>query len=352
MAYIAGLMIIDAPASALNNAGSEEGARTDNTIAVKKIDRNTPYVSAQAFRHWLRIAAAERLGWVAARVGRESKIAYTDADPVKNWDDDLFGYMRAPSKRADATQAQEMAPLETGREITRVSPLRVSTLVAVGPSVIVDDFGTMTRQNGDPVPHEHQFYRAHLQGLLSLDLTSAGTFYDMERTGFKNMDSNRRDVAAKAGCEEGIVRGQKAWRLPSAVRRERVATLLDALSSIGGGAKLALHYTDITPAIIMLAVIEHGNNPFYRTFVADSGKLQTQFHRSAFDELMEVHKSSFLSDIRIGWAQGFLDDQRKKMEEAVQNSPLRSRIKIGHPIDIIRGLAETVRSTDSSRWFD
>ena len=28
MAYIAGLMIIDAPASALNNAGSEEGART------------------------------------------------------------------------------------------------------------------------------------------------------------------------------------------------------------------------------------------------------------------------------------------------------------------------------------
>ncbi|HLH31050.1 MAG TPA: type I-B CRISPR-associated protein Cas7/Cst2/DevR [Terriglobia bacterium] len=352
MAYIAGLMIIDAPASALNNAGSEEGARTDNTIGVKKIDRQTPYVSAQAFRHWLRIAAAEQPGWVAARVGRESKIAYTDADPIKNWDDDLFGYMRAPSKRADVEQAKDMSPLEKDREITRVSPLRVSTLVAVGPSVIVDDFGTMTRQDGDPVPHEHQFYRAHLQGLLSLDLTSAGTFYDMERTGFKNMDSNRRDAAKAAGCEEGTIRGQKAWRLPSAVRRERVATLLDALATVGGGAKMALHYTDITPAVMMLAVVKHGNNPFYRTFVADSGKLQTQFHRPAFDELMAVHGESFLSDIHIGWAQGFLGEQRQKMSEAVEANPLRPRIKTGHPVEIIRQLAGAIRGGDSSRWFD
>ena len=210
----------------------------------------------------------------------------------------------------------------------------------------------MTRQDGDPVPHEHQFYRAHLQGLLSLDLTSAGTFYDMERTGFKNMDSNRRDNAKKAGCEEGSVRGQKVWRLPSGTRRERVATLLDALANIGGGAKLALHYTDITPAIVMLAVIQHGNNPFYRTFIAESGKLQTQFHRPAFDELMNVHKESFLSTIHIGWAQGFLEEQRKKMNEAVGASPLRDRISTGHPVEMIRQLAAAMRSGESTRWFD
>ena len=29
---------------------------------------------------------------------------------------------------------------------------------------------------GDPVPFEHEFYRAHLQGLFSLDLTCAGFF--------------------------------------------------------------------------------------------------------------------------------------------------------------------------------
>lgn len=55
MAFVTGLMLIDAPASALNNAGAEDGARTDNTIAVKRIRTKAgdyPYVSAQAVRYW------------------------------------------------------------------------------------------------------------------------------------------------------------------------------------------------------------------------------------------------------------------------------------------------------------
>jgi CRISPR-associated protein Cst2 len=51
MAFMTGMMLIEAPASALNNAGQEEGARTDNTIAVKRIRTRAgdyPYVSAQA----------------------------------------------------------------------------------------------------------------------------------------------------------------------------------------------------------------------------------------------------------------------------------------------------------------
>ena len=37
MAFATGLMLIDAPASALNNLGSIPGARTDNTVGVKMI---------------------------------------------------------------------------------------------------------------------------------------------------------------------------------------------------------------------------------------------------------------------------------------------------------------------------
>ena len=37
MAFATGLMLIDAPASALNNLGSIPGARTDNTTGVKMI---------------------------------------------------------------------------------------------------------------------------------------------------------------------------------------------------------------------------------------------------------------------------------------------------------------------------
>jgi CRISPR-associated protein Cst2 len=54
MAYITGMLLIDAPASALNNAGQERGAKTDNIVVVKKIRTPSgvyPYVSAQAVRY-------------------------------------------------------------------------------------------------------------------------------------------------------------------------------------------------------------------------------------------------------------------------------------------------------------
>src|SRR5829696_9010309 len=103
MPFVTGLLLIDAPASALNNAGAALGARTDNTVAVKSIRTRTgdqyPYVSAQAFRYWLRTTLEDHTesGWKAAPIFRESKVAYTDANPIRYWDDDLFGYMRAPS---------------------------------------------------------------------------------------------------------------------------------------------------------------------------------------------------------------------------------------------------------------
>jgi CRISPR-associated protein Cst2 len=353
MAYLAGLIVLDAPASALNNAGADVGARTDNVIAVKRIRTSAgtlPYVSAQAFRYWWRTTAAQESAWVAAPVFREAKIAYSDANPIENWDDDLFGYMRAPSKKADAASSEAATPLEKDREITRVSPVRVSTFLAVAPSPIVMDYGTMTRQNGDPVPYEHEFYRAHLRGLLSIDLTSAGTFYDSERVGIKNMDSHRRDAARKAGCAEVGVRGQKAWRLPIEQRRCRVATLLSALVALNGGAKQALHYTDLTPAIVALAVIRHANNPFYRMLGA-SRTHETTFHRAAFDEALAVYERDFLSDIYLGWAENFLDDERAACREAIEVSALKDRIHLAHPVAAIRAMATTVAAPASEEWF-
>ena len=87
--------------------------------------------------------------------------------------------MRAPSKRTSAKEKREADEsraneTETTDTVTRVSPLRVSTLDlnCTDTSMLPSDFGTMSRHEGDPVPHEHQFYRTTLKGLLSLDLHS------------------------------------------------------------------------------------------------------------------------------------------------------------------------------------
>jgi CRISPR-associated protein Cst2 len=209
MSFVTGLLLVDAPASALNNAGAVQGARTDNVIEVKQIRTREgvfPYVSAQASRYWLRetLKKAEDLGWKSAPIRREGKIAYTDADPIEWYDDDLFGYMRAQSKRAEA-QAQrdatqdELSPVST--EITRAAPFRVSTLVSVAPVNVTEDFGTMSRHEGNPVPHEHQFYRTTLKGLFSLDLHACGTFSYRDKTGFRNLDDFRIEKAKEQNLE-------------------------------------------------------------------------------------------------------------------------------------------------------
>jgi len=353
MAFVTGCLVLDAPASALNNAGADEGARTDNAIVVKKIstpDGPHPYVSAQAVRYWIRTnLELNEPRWNAAPVRREGKIAYTDANPIEFWDDDLFGYMRAPSKKSDAAKDEKASPLEKDREITRVSPFRVSTFVSISPSRPVTDFGTMTRQEGDPVPYEHEFYRAHLLGLLSLDLSAAGTFFDGARVGYKNLDSYRRDAARKNELTEVTLRKQTAFRLPVERRVERVATLIGSLALLNGGAKQAVHYTDLTPAVVFLAVTRHGNNPFYRMLTSSRTKT-TQFHAAAFHELMSTYSDSFLSDVYIGWAQGFLDDERKKLEEAL-SQPDVQKVNLGHPAAQIAKFAEVLRAPQGSDWY-
>lgn len=99
---ILGFVLIDAPHSALNNAGQDAGARTENAVIVKVIrkGRNTyPYISGQAWRYWWRNALQEKCKWTMSPIIREAKVAFTSANPFEYPDDDVFGYMRAVKKQ-------------------------------------------------------------------------------------------------------------------------------------------------------------------------------------------------------------------------------------------------------------
>ena len=350
MSFITGLLLIDAPASALNNLGTIPGEAADNAVGVKTISTREgryPYVSAQAFRYWLR-TTLERgpWGWQAAPIFREKKVAYTDANPIRWWDDDLFGYMRAPSKKATAVKAREESGLlteatPTKDTVTRVSPFRVSTLVALAPARIVRDFGTMSRHEGDPVPHEHEFYRATLQGLFSLDLHAAGTFTYVERTGFLNLDEPRREEAQQKALEHR--EAEKAYRLSHEERVQRIRALLEGLAHLQGGAKQTLHYTDVTPDVVFVAVTQGGNHLFGHIFTTDAQD-RPQIHLEALAEALRVYDDQILSDLYIGWTRGFLDAERAKLEEALQEGgPLEAwatRTFIGHPREALQALAQ------------
>jgi len=340
MSFVSGLILIDAPASALNNLGNIPGSLTDNAVGVKAINTREgayPYVSAQAFRYWLRETITQQVAeWQNSPIFREKKIAYTDANPILYWDDDLFGYMRAPSKKSEAVQEREQSGLvseatPTAETVTRVSPFRVSTLVSVGPTRLVNDFGAMARQEGNPVLHEHQFYRTTLQGLISLDLNAVGTFTYTERTGYLNLDEPRIQLAKQKNLQH--LPALKAYRLPNPERLQRVCALLKGLAALSGGAKQTLHYTDVSPDVVFLAVTKGGNNLFGHIF-GNQGE-RAVLNLPALEEALTVHQDDILSDVYIGWVQGFLDAERSRLLDALQNSPVltvwKERLHLDHP---------------------
>ena len=365
MAFLTGLLLIDAPASALNNAGAAEEARTENAIAVKFIRTRQgafPYVSAQAFRYWLRSTLEQTpdLGWKAAPIFREAKIAYTDANPIEYWDDDLFGYMRAPSKKAGAAEkrkedASRSAETPTSTEITRVSPFRISTLLSIAPASITSDFGTMTRHEGDPVPHEHQFYHAVLKGLVSLNLHAAGTFSYLNRTGYRNLDDTRVELA-KARKLEQRNGNEKSYRLPLDQRAQRIAALLRALGIVYGGAKLALHYTDVTPVVFIAMVTKGGNNPL-QYLVGGNAKGQPEINGGAVQQSLGAWRDQILSKLYVGWVQGFCDAERVSLQDQLNKFNEGKKGQEGlefdfsHPRAILEKLAVDLADKRNAEWL-
>lgn len=356
MTFISGMLLIDAPASALNNAGSVPGARTDNTVAVKSIRTRTgetfPYVSAQAFRYWLRTSLEDMpdTGWRAAPIFRETKVAYTDANPIMYWDDDLFGYMRAPSgkkgaqeaRAADATRTTETA-LTDGVTLTRAAPFRVGTLVSIAPVNITEDFGTMSRHDGDPVPHEHQFYRTTLKGLFSLDLSACGTFSYRKKTGFRHLDDVRIALAEKQGLTH--LKEQQSYQLATEDRLRRVRALLDGMARMEGGAKQTIHYTAVAPAVTVLAITKGGNHIF--NYVIGEERGLPCFKPEALREALAIFETEILSPVYIGWVRGFHDEQRAKVEQFAVANP---QVQLMHPRQAFQRLSDDLAAHPS--WLE
>lgn len=310
MAFITGLILIDAPASALNNGQSEDIKAKVKSIYVQG-QGHFPYVSAQSFRYWLRTGLErqnpvwkENASPIYSAGKGKSQQAYTAGDPITYWDDDLFGYMRA----------------EKSETVTRTSPFRTSTLVSISPVQIIDDFGVMARapkEEGDKegvVLFQHQFYRTTLQGLFSLDLASVGTFTNRIKSGFQNLG---KDQFAQAK-QDLIALEDNTYRLSNEDRVQRVQALLDGLGQLEGGAKQTLHYTDVSPAFVIMAITKGGNHPFGHILTVKEGR--PTIHTKALRQTSEVFGSDIISPIYIGRVEGFMDDSQPILDEFELNT--------------------------------
>ncbi len=323
--HLIGLTLIDAPYSALNNAGEDTSERTENIVKVKTLrkGRDTyPYVSGQAWRNWWRTTLEHEFDdWKSSPIEREKKIAFTAADPVTYDDDDVFGYMRAVKKDT----------------VTRLSPLKNSPLISIEPQTPTNDFGVMARQKeGDPVPYEHQFYSCVLQGIFSLDLNAVGTFSDINRTGYKNIAASYVSKIQDAGGTQ--VGENPTWTLPKEIRVRRCQQTLEALPVLSGGAKLTSHLTDVTPKLIILSVLDGGNHPFMNLMVERNGIGELSIE--ALLEVIDDYADRFCDAIYIGRRSGFMDELDEKLNDLASGDNLPCEIVYDSPNQVINQLAQ------------
>ncbi|SEG48571.1 CRISPR-associated autoregulator, Cst2 family [Thermomonospora echinospora] len=338
MTFLVGKIALDVVAGAPNN-----GLGQDNVAKVKqmRVGRDVhPYVSAQAFRRWLRdsLPADEPRSTVVRSGSGKKQQAYTAGRPDRYLDDDLFGYMVAV-KGADTCQ--------------RDTVVANGTLVAVAPRRPEKDWGTMSRDfaaGENPVIHEHEFYTAELAGDLLVDLPRVGVF-ETDGTGLKvALTATAATEAEQGGAEPVELCGTRALRLPIDERRRRVAVLLRTLAGLRGGAKQSLHYGDRTPALVLLAPMKGGVNPFTRVLGVENDKVV--FSTDVLREELDAWADELDGPVLLGWAPGFLGRQRARAETELTDLITDERLVLGHPRKVLNELAVDIQAGRRDGWFE
>lgn len=315
-------LLIDVDVAALNNAGSDPTTSLENAVATKKIRKNGkdyPYVSGQAWRYWWRETLKNDFNWEMSPITREKKIAFTEADPFRYPDDDVFGYMRAGKKIiTDPKTGKEKSENVT---LTRVSPLKNSALIAVAYNPIVQNWSSMTRQEGDAVPYGKDEYCAIMKGMFSIDLNQVGIFSMQARTGFLNINETMKELFLSNGAKEvddPLIKdsnGQphKLVRLDNDIRLKRISDTLLALKTLSGGAKLTTNLADVTPKLILLATLKSGNHPFSHLAKEELGK--TVFSIEALKQVHQDYRDQIEGKIYIGRRAGFMDELEDDLKQ-------------------------------------
>ncbi|MFD4660856.1 type I-B CRISPR-associated protein Cas7/Cst2/DevR [Kitasatospora sp. NPDC058444] len=348
MAYLAGMMVLSVNAGAPNNGRGEE---TMSRVKFARIrGRKHPYVSAQAARRWIRETMVER-GSVPSPVTRVGKAqgkaqkANTQADPVRYADDDLFGYMRAGSKKDDAATT------------LRDSPFMLGTLMSVEPVYPTEDFGVMSRGVTEPVLHGHEFYTADLAAPFLLDVPRIGTFTlpGADGVGRPNYLTQEQALqvaeAVELGAGTAVFRDQPAVRLPLEERRRRAALLPEAIAHLSGGAKQALHYGDRVPALMVLVPFKGGINPLGNVIDSDPDT-GVRVRGDVLVQELEAWEGEWEAPVRVGWRPGFRDQAREDFEKQCARELGEGSIVIDHPRTVLLRLADDLRSGRLDGWFD
>ena len=121
------------------------------------------------------------------------------------------------------------------------------------------------------------------------------------------------------------------------------------MALLEGGAKQALHYTDVAPAFCLLAVTRGGNHIFGHLIGADKqGKPVIKL--DVLREALTTMGDEILSPIYVGWKRGYLDEQREQFEQEIASFTERPVI-VRHPRDAYKDFVADLAKAENAFWL-
>lgn len=304
---ITGNVLCDATATFLNGAGLATG-EDQNTVIPKTFKETVngrkeevPYVSAQAWRRWLRNTANEENGWQPSELhaidtntkGSTSKIA-TELDPVIYPEDDLFGYMKSGSKGEESIQ--------------RTSPFKTSILKGIPKMrALTIDNAFVSPKDGTPLPYSTRFYATHLEGFFNLECYRLGCFVNTPSR--VELSKELVEKYKEFLVEDSSQKNVQVYTLQNAeqLRNERAAGLLRGLVHLRGGAKMAAFGADVSPKVIVFAGMSSANPCFNNLYIGDGER--PKLNVDLLKELAEDYKDKLQTPVCIGIRTGYLENE-------------------------------------------
>lgn len=359
--HIAGTFLIDADGSFLNGAGLGSGEDRNSTV-VKTMKEGTyriPYVSAQAWKRWLRNTAVEENGWNPSILkpiginekGSTNKIA-GELNPVEFPEDDLFGYMEAKSSDSKKDEMGDEIEEDSPETLKTKSKKKVKSLIRASPFVAsilkgVRKTGSLTTdecfvhlKEGTPQPYKTQFYATAMQGVFCIDCERVGVFNNCgDRIELDQIMAEK--FMAEGLIEEKFVEDEKKdWKVYQIKnlqneREKRISGLLKALSVLRGGAKQAVFGTDVTPKFIILAAVDCGIPIFNRLF---DQKDELSMNIESFKQVLSDYKNRIDGKVYIGLRKGFISNE-SDIYSLKDESDI---IEIGTPIEVVNSFNKNV----------
>lgn len=377
---VQGYYLLDVDAVALNNAGLSTISNNENVVATKKsykLGKPHALVSGQALGAWWRDTLQKHFNWQLSPILRESKTAFTAANPIRYPDDDIFGYMKAGK---DVVVDEETGEVKTDAKgkpkmedvtVTRVAPLKKSPIFSVGPVGIARNWSSMSRQVGDGVPYFKEEYSAIMKGQFSLDLAQVGTFSTYNKTGFKNLTDALKEQALAGECQEVddpyVLNGKglphKLIRIPKEQIAQRSIDVIQALKVISGGAMQTNNMADVTPKFIILALMATGNHPFGHILsilnppadeldeadgkdVRENAPVpQLSFDAERIKEVLKDYKHQIHGTVFIGKRGGFMDEHTASVKALEQLGPKFPAVVVGSIGEAIDGFCQQLKNT-------